>query len=367
MIIEIKPLDTLVFRKGRSFNMGEDNWDSSVFPPSPSVVYGALRAVYLFHNEEQLKHAGTENDPTTDLIINGIYYLKDNNEILYPLPRDCVKIKDREKKEKREAVLLKLKRKGDDNKEFINSAPKNLSLLKHKEVVQGIKKGVFDTSSLSNYLEGMDINYNYETLDDYYSIESKTGIKIDPTTKTVLNKPEGEGSSVAGHLYHLDMIRLKGLRIVVEFENLDIPEEGLIKLGGQGKASSYKTVEKDSVLPKAGQIPNSFFKFYLLTPAKLNNGWLPSWINPETLKGEKDGIKLELITAAIGSPRSIGGYNIKEKKAKPTYDCVPEGSIYVFESNADEDKVKEVFHGKSISDYDAKEGFGIVFVGGVQD
>ena len=52
MIIQIDPLDTLFFRNGKPFTMGEETWADAVFPPYPSVVYGALRSAY-FSNQDR--------------------------------------------------------------------------------------------------------------------------------------------------------------------------------------------------------------------------------------------------------------------------------------------------------------------------
>ena len=43
MIIEISALDTLFFRDGKPFSMGENHWTNSIFPPNMSTVYGADR------------------------------------------------------------------------------------------------------------------------------------------------------------------------------------------------------------------------------------------------------------------------------------------------------------------------------------
>jgi len=56
-----------------------------------------------------------------------------------------------------------------------------------------------------------------------------------------------------------------------------------------------------------------------------------------------------------------------ENKPKPMYRVVPEGSVYYFKvlNGADEEKIKEVFHFKNISDILPEEGFGLTLVGGV--
>lgn len=43
----MEAFDTLFFRDGKPFSMGDDVWANGVFPPYPSTLYGALRASYF--------------------------------------------------------------------------------------------------------------------------------------------------------------------------------------------------------------------------------------------------------------------------------------------------------------------------------
>jgi len=46
-ILRINPFDTFFFRDGKPFTMGDDSWADGIFPPSPSVIYGALRTAWI--------------------------------------------------------------------------------------------------------------------------------------------------------------------------------------------------------------------------------------------------------------------------------------------------------------------------------
>ncbi len=69
MIIKINPVDTLLFRDGKPFSMGENTWPDTVFPPYPSVIYGALRSTYFANHINELGKANREDDPTKKLRI----------------------------------------------------------------------------------------------------------------------------------------------------------------------------------------------------------------------------------------------------------------------------------------------------------
>lgn len=45
MRIFIEPTEPLLFRTGRPFTAGENNFAESIFPPTPETLQGALRAM----------------------------------------------------------------------------------------------------------------------------------------------------------------------------------------------------------------------------------------------------------------------------------------------------------------------------------
>ncbi|MDY6993910.1 MAG: type III-B CRISPR module-associated Cmr3 family protein, partial [Pseudomonadota bacterium] len=93
MNIRIRPLDTFFFRDGKPFSSGQETWADGVFPPSPSTLYGALRAIYFSHHPEQFKKANTVEDPSLNLKIKGIF-LEIGEQRYLPLPNDCVVTKE---------------------------------------------------------------------------------------------------------------------------------------------------------------------------------------------------------------------------------------------------------------------------------
>jgi len=88
----------------------------------------------------------------------------------------------------------------------------------------------------------------------------------------------------------------------------------------------------------------------------------------ETLTGKYSGLKLRLLTASIGKPLNIGGFDMKERKPKPMYKAVPAGSVYYFEiTEGDIQKVFEIFNQKAISDLYPEQGFGMAYVGKISE
>ena len=101
MVIKIRPLDTLFFRTGKPFTMGEDTWAESLFPPYPSTLYGAIRSFLIFQREglkafingKYKDDIGTP-DKKGFLKIKGPLLSK-NSELFFPAPLDLAKLEEK--------------------------------------------------------------------------------------------------------------------------------------------------------------------------------------------------------------------------------------------------------------------------------
>ena len=357
MIIEINPLDTLFFRDGKPFTMGEENWSDAIFPPMPSVIYGALRSVYFSNHIDELRNANESADPTKDLELKGVL-LKSGNELLFPAPLDCVKGKD-SKYDK--LTLLSLSQ--IEESDMVSNYPRLEKIPTYKvsdSKVENISNAMLGRISFKEYLFGTKRDFSYIKIDNFIQSEPHIGIGRSSDTHT----------TEEGKLYRIDMKRLKDTSIIVDFENLELPENGLLKLGGESKSAHFRVYEdkenKPFIEPPNFENEEKLFKLVLTTPAIFKNGWLPEWIDENSMEGipNSTNLKLKLISAIIGKPVYIGGYNIKERKPKPMYKAVPAGSVYYFKLiEGTMEQVKEILNYRTISDIYPNQGFGICYLG----
>ncbi len=343
MWIEMKPLDTLFFRDGKPFSMGEEVWADTVFPPYPSTIYGALRTLYFAHHPEDIDKAETEKDPTKNLVIrnilikqNGIYYL--------PIPSDLVTPKDKE-----ELKMLKLSEK---SKEYFSNYPLDYILLpENNEKVEAIT-GFISIHDFAKYVQG-EAPKDYKKLQDIRVEEPKIGIGLDREMRAAREH----------NIYRVGMLRTKGeLRIVVEFEGLDLPDKGFMKLGGEGKIINYEKVTDVPEIPFP-QVSGDIFKVFLATPTYFVNGWLPGGMKENIWKYYD--MELELIAASFKGYLSIGGFNMKKKRPKKMRRFLPAGSVLYFKLlKGDLNKLKEAFRNRPISEDETlkKQGFGISYI-----
>jgi CRISPR-associated protein Cmr3 len=372
--IVLDAFDTLFFRDGKPFSMGDDTWADGMFPPSPSVINGALRSGYFSHHIEQLAVAATDADPTGHLCITGICYkLVPDNNYYYPVPLDIaepvdksVKLQRQEANFKRYAVeMLGL---------FFPAAGITTSMGSTYGMVYGasgqletIENGLVEINELKGYLCSGRLQ-SAAKLSDYVCNEPKVGIGRDNKRGT---------SSDTGQLYRVEMRRPVSvggktrLAIVVRFKHLQLPDNGVLRFGAEGKCVSYTAgIMPEIDISELEQSESNRFKLYLSTPAFFDRGWKASWME----RGDYNGLQFSLLGASIGKPLSLGGFNMKERRPKQMHRAVPAGSVYYFELKKGQlkdhfEEMKAAFHGKSLADSalcSVGEGNGIAYLGVVK-
>jgi len=360
MLIEIKPLDTLFFRDGRPFSWGEETWAEGLFPPFPSTIRGALRSLWFSLHLADFRKASQEDDPTKGITVKATF-LKKGKSFYFPIPLDVLA-----KKAERKGGLIKAKLvEVMDKKDFIFSGP-SLSFPKSPFEKGENVEGFIELNELLGYLKGgAEVNVREEKF--FVMPEAKIGIARDRFTRT----------SQEGKLYRLSMLRLEedvSLIADVAMPERDLPQSGLIKLGGEGKVVQYQKINsevineilsiKDDLITRIEK--NKKFKILFITPAIFKKGWLPNWVDQSSFHGKYRGIQLKLLAAMVGRPVFVGGFDMRENEPKEMYRGIPAGSVYYFEvEEADASKVIEVFHYENISDIRAEEGFGLSLVGEV--
>ena len=354
MRLSITPLDTVFFRDGKAFTMGEESQANGLFPPPPSVVRGALRTRYFTEHPGALAKAGDPGrDPTYNASITGMtLYHKGSGETFFPLPRDLVHPQSKDNDYSVVPSVPVLERDGVCGSSAVAKP------LTHPDTVESPKQAWIGDLDLEDYLYGREKTYAAVPQSELVSTEPKIGVMMNRKTR----------GAKEGHLYRVGFRRLKkGVSFSIQVEGLSISPSGLLKLGGEAKPAHYQTTDTDWPVPPAPVSAieeQNAFKLYLSTPALFTNGWLPSWIDPDTHQGTLGACTLRLESAAVGKPQVVGGWDMKKGCPKPMRKAVPAGSVYYFavESGPVQDALDRL-HGTSCSDHWMKDGFGVGYVG----
>ncbi len=380
MKLFLQPSDTFFFRDGRPFTKGEQSEGHSIFPPLPSTVLGALRSAYiaefgdlsLFYSGGMRDTIGTPESLCNAIRLRGVF-LADNRgertEMFFPLPLDLI-YKKAEKEDNSTALHLL----APTRRNFASNGTIDYPLTwwSTSESIDSDADGLLRLGAIQRYLQGNDTSLRLTDRATLIEPEPKIGIARSRVTL----------SSEDHMLYRIDMSRFKtrdgNYGFVVDYECPEnLPQKGLLKLGGEGKSFAYQNIVSDgnplsshletvkAVIQSTGR-----FKLYFVTPAIFKQGWLPSWLDKNTFSGAYPiepaaSIPLQLITAAVGKSVPVGGWDMAKGQAKPTWRAVPAGSVYYFEL-LDRDRIDDLiaaFHYQNISDERTEEGFGLALMG----
>jgi CRISPR-associated protein Cmr3 len=340
MLIRIDAFDTLFFRDGKPFEMGDDTWANGMFPPLPSVFYGALRTAYASQHNIPINDIDKE---TKCLKIKGIY-LDTGADLVYPMPLDYVEQKDKENSVKHLKLLA--------SDEFLSSKPFTYVPYIAEEVEQNAES-IFTSGQFDKYAQGENSDLKIKKYSDLIVTENKVGIGRDNSTNIAKDSK----------LYRVAMRRLESksgqkLSFIIDYEfvgktNQDIT--GSFKLGAEGKIVKFKPY--NTTIKKSVVAESKFFKIYLSTPAIFKNGNLPNfdkWFK---------GYDVKLLTAIVGKPFRVGGFDMVKREPKEMQTAVPAGSVYYFEIQQTDKTtlhlIKDLENVFSISDEKQDEGFGL--------
>jgi len=376
MIIKFSAIDSLFFRDGKAFSMGQDSFAQGIFPPYPPTIYGALRTEYFSNHLNQFELRETDSDPTNKLKIKGIY-ISYHEKLYAPVPNDIVL-----EKTNGENKLYKLTLTSLSNNNIISSCKYDL-IPKAMSNVENIFNGWMNIDDLAEYLKNDKINENWtiepEKLDlqlptrqsytiirltNHVVMEPKVGIKISPDSRT----------TEESYLYTLNRMRPINFQIVVDFDfdDINLPSRGIVRLGGRSGKVNFKIIDENhefcqkiknlkelSLQNLTTALQNGLIiKIYLETPSIFTD-----FYDPLPLKNFIPGIPLNIISCAIQKPLYIGGFNIKEGTPRPMYKAIPSGCIYYLKTPNGSENKKVSENLENLSEIHPKKGFGVFFIG----
>lgn len=319
--------DVWMFRDAKPFNAGETYVARSVFPPTAHTMQGIIRSHALesqgvtwrngWARELADKALLTQLGFNTDGTPNGLGELRlrgpfighmTNNRIsrIVPLPMD-IKVSA--------GGFAQLS--PEMKPEFISNLPKGIRPLSLEgESGKGDDETYWiDDEGLKQWQEGKTPTQVLKS-EALYQIEDRVGLAMDHTRRTYKRIRE---DAPEGMFYRARFVRpCEGVGLLTAVSPLPLPEGGTFVMGGESHVGRYQTVGYTPPKPPAltGRV-----KLVLLTPAYFVSGWQPaSW------KAFGEGAKL--VSAVIGKPQPVGGWDLHRGGHKPMVNYVPAGSVY---------------------------------------
>lgn len=378
----VDPSDVLLFRDGRSFSAAtEDRLATGVFPPSPTVFYGALRSALLSEEEANFTShdfglsgpaaevVGTQTKSGTLALTRFVLARRDENantvQRLYPVPNDVLVCKaDRgELPEDRDYTFLR----STEDPPGRTNLPEGIDLLWYQdEGVYTRAEGYLPETAFRRVLAG-DLEVVGPNL-----LEAEELFRREPRTSVAVGE---DGTAEEGVLFTVDFTRTSdevGFALQLDGDAGVLPDTGWLRLGGEARSARYRTTghpsrptnphsDMEEDLREDGR-----FKLVLTTPAVFEHGWRPDGIASNGT-GTVAGCSVQLTGAAVDKPVPLGGWDLAKGRPKRTRRAVPAGSVYFFELHDPADAPTLADQGPVLSlsktEVDRKQGLGLAYVG----
>lgn len=369
--------DSLFFGAGKPMNAGESAWIDSQFPPTGLTLQGAIRTAVLYCNNADID-AFTKGDPCLPdggsledeigdatrmgkLELTGPFLHRDG-ELLFPAPLDLMSNAQHER------ALLKPAETG------ISCDLGNIRLPEIKD-----KKGY--KVSENRYINHHDMAklLNGDTTDikliPLFTDNPDDNALADKEPKIGLARDNKTRNSVEGMLFAIAPVRPRQdvcLRVRVQgIEPKHLPQKTVLqKLGGEGKLAGINVSDDDIKMPAAqitevGGIVR--FKLVFTQPALMPvDGWLPEGFAQSKEKDcwteQPKSCEFTIISACIGKPVKMGGWDLTQHQSKTHKAYIPAGSVYFCEAQAKDKEAILQLHDTKLGD-NREYGFGHVLVG----
>jgi len=353
----IEPLDVFMFRSERPFIARESNV-AKLGVISPLTFEGGIKSKILLEfckirnyslsdfqrkknedkssfekkvknmleKDEELKgildaigHPAVNSGSSIQVL--GVFFSKkEKREECFPIPNDIVR-KDDKDEILRLIPILK--------EEFKIPNTENYACFSTYSKIKQ-KKDLMSFNALKDYLWGEKPDKS-QIIENPYTTELRTGIRLEKETKT----------TVGGHLYTAEFLRLKeNWGFIVWIEGSDgflgklLNENGIIRLGGEGKGATYTKIDEINLADKLrfSELIEKIneekrFKLYLAAPSYFNGHKPPR----DKLENELGIKELWLRAVLPGKPIYIGGYNFAMNVEKPLRRWVNAGAVYYYE------------------------------------
>ncbi len=390
----LAPIDTLFFRDGSPFNLGETGQMEvkGGFPPHPTSIVGALRAILARHAPVEDKWAGVGKWSDAIENILGNYedlktlrfqgpYLFYKNTVLFPTPLQIVQKTLDDGKKSYITCLL-------PSKTFYNTDLGKEVHLPTESQISKAKSG--SLKRLGGYLKGEQmalvlkgqLPQQEQIISELclWHSEDKIGIKRNE-----------ERTTSEDSLYQIQHSRLQmGVSLGVSVEGLSdswgLPDTCITTLGGEARmveivscqenfAKSIEALKPDKLVDNGD---HWLYTVTLITPADFNTeklsmwqfNWntskkpLTSYASESIIEEQLAILRGEVVSACLGKPILIGGWNSIGRRPLDLKPCVPAGSTWFLKAAKAETNGEDILkqHGKHIG-LRTEWGYGQILIG----
>lgn len=378
----IESIAPLVFRSGKPFGAQASGQD--IIFPLPSAAAGLIRALTIeqtvghYKNYEK-KLKDEDYQKILSIRTQGPFLVRFDTEkpedytVLLPKPANALYFED---KKTQKVCLVRLAPKALDDNLCGTDLPKGLLPVQMQEQLKGKpKSGVayWSLKHILSWIQGNPLGFDDVEREGLQSLplDIRTHVALDDAT---LSSADGKLFQTAGFDLNTPTIDGKGWsksRLGFVFFSPQSLKPDVATFGGERRLSYFNPVDTVKALQSAPQdIINKIkqskrFSLTFMSPAIFEQGYLPAWLNNDTLEGHvpNTGLKVKLKAVAIDRWVPVSGWDSVVWRPKATRKAISAGAVYWFEilSEPAEDDLNHLwFSALSDHDQDQKDGFGSV-------
>lgn len=296
-----KPDGTLIFKGAEPMSMGADHHASSIFPPAPQTIAGALRTAVLHQRgisitrykneapEDIVSTIGQAGKKAPFMIVGPLFRFK--QAFYVPAPYSWFVEKSRKEKSEEEKFKAAV----------FHAEPVKTDLVKTGAgQLMWVKNRPGDMLSLGGFwLAAEEL---FSSAREKHIYKPQFFFVAEPRTGIALNRNRSVRS---GHLYTFEHIRLKpGVDMAFGSTiNLPLAEKGVLKLGAEKRFGSYQKIAAPVFKENLG---STFLSLSFVESSTAANN----------------------AVIATGKPRYIGGWDLCKGFHKPMQGHYPAGSVF---------------------------------------
>jgi len=331
----IEPLDVLYLRGNKLFGDGGAH-GAALMPPWPSVAAGALRSRMLADHQvdfatfaagnADLKPAltaclGTPSDPGAFRITALMLARRNNGQLepCFPLPADVV-IQGRDEEQQRHYL-----RPRQLSPKLAGSYPlPEWPVLTTDQQAKPEGGYWLNGAGLDAYLSGEPLLADHLVKTSaLWQLDSRLGIALDRDSRT----------AAESQIYTAETVALgPEVGFLAGVQGVDglLPTDGLLRLGGDGRAAKLDVAPMQWPEPDWQRIEKErCFRLILATPGLFADGWrLPGLNDSNTWHWR--GCTAQLVSACVSRADVISGWDLANWRPKAAQRVAPVGSVYAF-------------------------------------
>jgi len=328
----IEPLDVLILRGNRLFG-DPGSYGESQMPPWPSVVSGALRSRILADTGTNLtafaqggvNHPilGTPTQPG-EFRLASLQVARRHGtgvEMLFPLPADLSIASD-------EGETLQIRRL---EPQTLNPALRHSGVLPRLPILAETARSKpasgywLRESGWSRHLKGLLPQADdLVPVSELWQMDERIGIGLSAEQR----------SAETGKLFSTQAIAFRpGVGFFAAVDGAQVPEDGLLRLGGDGRAAAIRGVSCALPEPDYAAIAAARRCRVLLTsPGIFPVGWVPPGVDPQAeFRLSLPGITAKMVAAAASRAEIVSGWDLARWQPKAAQRAVSQGAVYWLE------------------------------------